>query len=118
MKMKLKIADFVRGQDAFGHPISVNYWGEESFNSILGGLLSMGTMIITLVLTVKAGQEIFAMTEPSLAQYNIPMSDQDRIDNVPLKFDDYSYSLGFVYLIGEKGSDAPWEIGILPPEAG
>ena len=64
----------------------------------------MGTMIITLVLTVKAGQEIFAMEEPSLAQYNIPMSDQDRIDNVPLKFDEYNYSLAFVFLVGERGS--------------
>ena len=32
---------FLRGRDVTGHPIQINYKGEESHNSAFGGLLSL-----------------------------------------------------------------------------
>ena len=31
----------LKGQDAFGEPVSINYGGEAKFNTLIGGTLTM-----------------------------------------------------------------------------
>ena len=47
------IGDYLKKFDIYGHKISVNYRGNESFNTRMGGLLSLATLVLTFVNTLN-----------------------------------------------------------------
>ena len=71
--MSLRIASLVRGLDNFGHSIKVNYRGEESFNSLFGGALTIVVYSLTLVMVMSAIKEMIQMNDPILSEYSRPL---------------------------------------------
>ena len=67
--MKVSFSNLLKSIDSFGHPIQVNYKGEETFKSLVGGVLSLLSLALTLVLVLKAVNEIVAMEEPTLTEF-------------------------------------------------
>ena len=91
----MKFFKLVRSVDAFGHDIKMNYRGEESYNSLLGGIITMGVYALTLVLVVRAVTEIIYMQDPSLTEYSKPLTLEERADWVPLSHKDFNFMIGF-----------------------
>ena len=69
---------YLRGIDAFGHEIRVNYKGEESFNTALGGMLTLAVKALTLALLVIAVQEMILMEDPSVSVIERNLSEEER----------------------------------------
>ena len=47
----------------------MNYKGEESYNSVLGGFFSLIVLCFTLIQVVLAVKELYLMEDPDLAEY-------------------------------------------------
>ena len=83
----------LRSVDTFGHSIRVNYRGEDSYKSALGGLMTLLVCSLTLVMVIRAIEEIAEMNEPTLMEYYKPMSDLDLKNALPLNLQDHSLLL-------------------------
>ena len=44
-----KLSDFIVSIDIFGHPIGVNYKGEDSFKTRLGAFCTVAVYVLTVV---------------------------------------------------------------------
>ena len=87
--MKVSFSNLLKSIDSFGHPIQVNYKGEETFKSQVGGLLSLLSLALTLVLVVRAVNEMVVMEEPTLKEFSKLLQLEDRNELVPVRFSDY-----------------------------
>lgn len=67
--MRFALSKRLRDLDSFGHAIKVNYRGKETYNSVLGGLLTLIAYSLTLVLIARSAQEMVVMKEPILTDY-------------------------------------------------
>ena len=89
--------------DSFGHPIQVNYKGEETFKSQVGGLLSLLSLALTLVLVVRAVNEMVVMEEPTLTEFSKPLQMEDRKELVPVRFSDFDLIFMFIFeVVGDN----------------
>lgn len=93
--MPAAIGGFLKGLDSFGYPISVNYKGEESYNSVLGGIFSVIVLCFTMIQVVMAVKELYLMEDPELAEYRQPITVTDREDLLPFDFDSYGFVFSF-----------------------
>ena len=106
----------LRSVDTFGHPIKVNYRGEESYKSALGGLMTLLVYSLTIVVVVRAIEEIAEMNEPKLIEYYKPMSHLDLKNALPLSLLDHRLLLVLLPTIydiknGKLTNSLPPEIG-------
>ena len=77
--MKLKsIPKAIRNHDSFGHTIEVVFKGRETYNSILGGLLTLVVQAITIYMVVDSAIEIALMNEPLIQSYQKPLSLEEK----------------------------------------
>ena len=113
--MKFSLRKCVRGADAFGHQIKVNYRGEETYNSAFGGTITLAVYVLTLILVSKSVQEIFLMEDPVLAAFTKPFTLEERADLVPVLHEDYDIVVGLSVevkvLATQKKVSIPPEIG-------
>ena len=97
----------IRGFDAFGHDIKVNYRGSGSFTTVFGGLVTFCVYALTMVLVIKNVREIFLMQDPTLSEYSEPLTLDDRAEWVPLNHKDFNFVLGVVTRVyGNKTDDS------------
>ena len=94
--MKFSLNGLLQGFDSFGHKIDVNYNGQSSYKTLLGGILTIGMYILTSILVFNSVSEIFTMQDPTLTEYNRPFSTNEKADLMPLRFEDYDFSLAIV----------------------
>ena len=101
--MNFSMLRLLRSLDTFGHPIKVNYKGEETYNSALGGILTLAMYALTLVLVERAFTEIFTMQEPSLSEYMKPLSRDEKLDMGDVGFADKNFVFGLYLTIYSTG---------------
>ena len=106
----------LRSVDTFGHPIKVNYSGEESYKSALGGLMTLLVYSLTIVVVIRAIEEIAEMNEPTLIEYYKPMSHLDLKNALPLNLLGHSLLIVLMPTIydikdGNSTNGLPPEIG-------
>ena len=104
--MQFSLRKLVRGLDRFGHQIKVNYKGEETYNSSLGGIITVAVYALTLILIVKSAEEILLMQDPKITAFSKPLNLEERAELVPVAHDDYDFVFGFYVSLG------------IPPEIG
>ena len=76
--MKFSLIKLLRGRDAYGHPIGVNFKGDDHYQTLLGGVLTFVAQALTLVLCVRAVIEIFEMEDPSVTVFERLMQYEER----------------------------------------
>ena len=111
------LAKFLHSRDIFGHRIDVYYKGRESFNTSLGGLLTIMTQSLTAVLIYKALFEVIFMEEPEIVSYSKPLTKDEKGDLSPLHFGEYDYVLAFEQKIWDF-ENATWIEERIPREVG
>ena len=60
---------------------------------MLGGVLTLVVKALTLIMLIRAVEELVYMKEPQVLNQTKPIPLADRADVVPLKFNDYKYVL-------------------------
>ena len=85
--MRFSLTALLRNRDAFGHPIGVYFNGEDSYQTLLGGFMTLVAQILTFVLITQAIQEIIGMEEPVVTMYEnfLDADARDEIGPVSLK---------------------------------
>ena len=58
---------------------------------MLGGVLSIGVKVLTIVLAISAFQEVILMEEPIITNYSRPLSLDDREELGAFNFADQGY---------------------------
>ena len=72
--MKFSFTRKLRALDVFGHAIKVNYKGEEAYNSVFGGILTLTMYVLTIVVIIRSAEEIVLMNDPVLQEYSVPLN--------------------------------------------
>ena len=69
-----KIYKKVKSYDAFGHPITVNYKGQEAYTTGVGCLLTLALTIICIFYFVDLYSKVTERKEPIFSQFTLPNS--------------------------------------------
>ena len=109
--MKFRFFNILRSFDDFGHPMSLTYKGEETFQTSLGGLLSIAVRVLTLIMAIKAAVEVFMMYEPKINSLAKPLSVDDRNEMGELLLSEHGLYLGLEAHVANSSD-------LLPPEVG
>ena len=89
LSIKDRVTKLIERQDIFGHPVSLTYKGQQTYQSVLGGMVSLvGKLIIlvyflTQVNTVLTRGNItinYSLQQKDLSNFNDP-NNQLRITN-------------------------------------
>ena len=57
--MSASIARLMKGLDIYGHPVTITYKGNSSYNTLLGGFLSLATFMLVAANTVQLVTDFF-----------------------------------------------------------
>ena len=66
-----KISGSIKSQDAFGQPININYQGNETFQTLPGGVLSILMMVFFVGYTLLKTKYMINHEEWSLNSQNV-----------------------------------------------
>ena len=93
--MPFSVGNQLRGFDTFGHPIHVNFKGDESYNTRMGGVLTIVVLGFTLTQIVISLLKIVTMNDPDITEFSKPLSAGDREEILPVEFGSYNFVFGF-----------------------
>ena len=65
------VAEFLRKQDAFGYAVTLNYRGDDMYNTAWGGILTLAQKVFILVVAVMGVIDLFNYKDPNITQYKI-----------------------------------------------
>ena len=57
---------FIRRQDAFGEPVTINYKGHASYNTIFGGAITLVEKIFILVVAILGLLDLVNYKDPNV----------------------------------------------------
>ena len=57
------MTDIVKNRDIYGHPITLNYKGDDTYKTCVGGTLSMVLLFMVAVYTFLKGKYMIDMEE-------------------------------------------------------
>ena len=114
--MKFSFLKLIQRVDTFGHNVTLNYKGRETYNSKFGGVMTILVFGLTLTLAVRAFIEIFWMEDPSLTNYEKPLSLADKGDLGTITGNEYDFI--FALVIEIENINTKEEAYGLPPEVG
>ena len=104
-----RFGKFLKEQDAFGHPVTINFSGEDNFKTAWGALLTLMQKGFILVVTILGVIDLFNYRDPNITQYSIF---DKRTDGAEINFGQ-NYG-GFIFTIqGLQETNAP-----IDPEMG
>ena len=85
-----KLSDLIVSIDIFGHPVGVNYKGEESFRTRLGAFCTVAFYVLTILSLTTL---ITAFTDNSKLETNTEKSYFDPFTEPAYSFDEYQSNI-------------------------
>ena len=112
--MKFSILNLLSSLDEFGHPMSLTYKGEFTYQTLIGGVLSIIMQVLVAIMIINAVIEVYNVDEPTITSFErfIPLEDRNELGT--FRFDDYSYVMAFeveVDIDGEISYELPPKVG-------
>ena len=87
--------DKLKGLDMFGHPISLTYNGETSFNTLLGSVLTLGVYTVTLSYLFIRVQSLLDMSDPEVLIMRKSLLESQKPTFLPVNLaQDYRFNFG------------------------
>ena len=80
-----RLGDFITSLDIFGHPIGINYRGEETFKTRLGSLF---TIVITVLMTINTVTLMTAYRDNSKLETSTQQNTFESFDEDAFNFTD------------------------------
>ena len=68
----------LRKFDDYGYPIQVNYKGEATYQSFLGGMLTLLVNVMTLMIVVIGLKKVLLMDDPNITSFPRPVTAEER----------------------------------------
>ena len=68
------LARFLRNRDSFGHAVQLIYKGNETYNSLFGGIVTLMVQALTLIMVIQAVTELASMEDPLIINYPKPLT--------------------------------------------
>ena len=69
---------FLRNRDSFGHTIQLVYKGQGTYNSVIGGVLTLLVQVLTLVMIIQAMQDLFLMKDPMITNFEKHLTKEEQ----------------------------------------
>ena len=93
--MKFSLLGFLRSLDEFGYPMSLTYKGLFTYQTLIGGILSIVMQVLVGVMIVNAAIEVYNVDKPTITSFErfIPLTDRQQLG--PLRFNNYDYIMAF-----------------------
>ena len=76
--MGYSLWSLLRQMDDFGHPMNLTFKGEVTYQTLIGGFLSIVVQVLTLVKIIQAGIEIYSVQEPKITSFKRFLSLSER----------------------------------------
>jgi hypothetical protein len=70
----------IKSIDYFGQPVQITFDRKRKYNTILGGLLSLGMYSFILILIIKAGYDLLNKTRPKTSLTSLALTDSPLLD--------------------------------------
>ena len=84
----------LKNRDVFGQPIQLAYKGKDTYNTSIGGILTLLMQGLTVAYMITAITELVSMDDPILIDYQQEMSEEEKL-NQAIDFDEMDYVLAF-----------------------
>ena len=99
-------------RDELGHPIMLNYKGDENYPTKLGALLSIAVKVMMLIFLVQKTISVLDMTDPSIDYYERPLYTEEIDELADTNFSDNNFNAGiFFYNRGSDKVEIPETLG-------
>ena len=105
----------LRNIDSFGHTVSLNYKGRQTYSTVAGGIITLTIQALTLIMVYRVIHELIAMEQPQVINYEMPITKKDRAEHIPLKFEEFNYIIAVKFWVTHKITH---EKTMIPPEVG
>lgn len=66
-----KFGKFLKKQDAFGHPVTINFSGDDNFKTAWGTLLTLMQKVFILVVSILGVIDLYNYRDPNITEYTI-----------------------------------------------
>lgn len=88
---------FLLARDNLGHPVTLNYKGNDNHPSCCGAILTISIKIMVLFYCLQEASEMVSMGNPAVQSYERPLYEHEVEELGEMVFGDYHYNFG-VYL--------------------
>ena len=92
--MKFSLSGAVRLFDDLGHPIRLTYKGSETYQSFLGGVLSIGVLAFTIAMVITKVTAVVSMSDPIITSYPRQLTNSERKDIGDVRFLNSHFNIG------------------------
>ena len=77
--MKFSLIGLLSSLDEFGHPMSLTYKGEFTYQTLIGGILTIVMQVLVAIVIINAAIEIYNVNDPTITSFErfIPLSDRE-----------------------------------------
>ena len=90
-----RLANTFKGLDLFGHPISLNYNGETSFNTCLGSLFTLFVYVFTVSYCFIRVRLLLDMSDPEVLIMRKSLLESQKPTFLPVNLaEDYRFNIG------------------------
>ena len=85
--------------DHLGHKFSLNYKGEETYQTLIGALLTIVSMVLVGILLVLKATEVIDMKDPTVQVYSrsIYKKEVDSLNEINLGEHHFNFGVQFHY---------------------
>ena len=120
--MRFFFTSLLRNRDAYGHPISVFYKGDDAYQTLLGGVMTLTAQILTFVLLTQAIQEMIQMEQPTINSYETVTDVDARLERGAVNLKEKGFVIAIYPYWSMKNkttNEVTWNSGgQIPPEFG
>ena len=71
---------FLKKQDGYGHPVTINYKGENRYQTVWGAFLTLVQKIFILVIAAIGLIDLCTFKDPNITQYSIFDKREDGVE--------------------------------------
>ena len=79
---------FILARDVLGHPITINYKGEDTYKTKIGAFLSIGVQVMVLIFLAMKVIALIEMSDPNILIQDRPIYKEEVNDFGDISLDD------------------------------
>ena len=92
-----KLSSILMSRDRLGHPISVNYKGEDTHKTKIGAFLSIGIQVMVVIFMIQRIIALVEMTDPTIVNQTRPIYEEEAEEFGQLELEDYHFNFGVFF---------------------
>ena len=89
---------FFLARDMLGHPITINYKGEDTYKTKIGAFLSIGVQVMVLIFLTMKMIALIDMSDPYISIQDRPIYKEEVIDFKDINLDEHRFNFGVYFL--------------------